>query len=56
MGDDHFGGWTAHGYILCRNGGEMFLWFYKIYNDRKKAGQTGKWIHLIHESRHITQN
>lgn len=46
--------WNAKGYILCRNGGELFMWFYKIYKDRKKARQTGKLCHLIYESTNIS--
>ena len=55
-GSDHFGGWDASGYIVCRNGGEMFLWLYKEYRDRARAGQTGKWDHLVIESSKISDS
>jgi hypothetical protein len=28
----------------------MLFWFYKGYNDKEKARQTGKWEHLFHQS------
>ena len=32
------------------------MWLYKEYNDKKSAGQTGKWQHLIHESSEYHEN
>ena len=26
------------------------MWMYKEYNNKKSAGQTGKWSHLVHET------
>lgn len=26
------------------------MWLYKEYDNKQKAGQTGKWTHLIHQS------
>ena len=34
----------------------MFLWLYKEYRDRARAGQTGKWDHLVIESSHISDS
>lgn len=48
-GSDHYGTWSGDGSIMSKNN-EIFMWFYKEYDDRTKARQTGKWYHLIHES------
>ena len=32
------------------------MWLYKEYNNKKSAGQTGKWQHLIHESLEVQNN
>lgn len=38
-GHDKYGGWTADGYILPRDG-RIFMWFYKEYDDKDYAQQT----------------
>lgn len=48
-GSDHYGDWTAKGYIMARNEGEMFMWLYKVYQDEKLARQTDKWAHLLYQ-------
>ena len=48
-GSDHFGNFEAEGYFLCNEMG-IKVWFMKIYDDRKKAGQTGEWSHLFYIS------
>ena len=32
------------------------MWYYKEYKDKSKAGQTGEWQHLIHESTQLIGN
>lgn len=54
-GSDTFGSWSAEGYILTRYDG-IFVWFYKEYDNKKGAGQTGKWAHLVHESEWLSFN
>lgn len=49
-GSDNYSKFKANGYIVCRNGGEIFVWFYKIYKDKTRAGQVGSHEHLIYES------
>lgn len=48
-GSDHFGSWKAEGnFIMGRF--QPFLWFLKVYDNRRIAGQTGKWYNLLYES------
>ena len=39
-GEDEIGTFYAKGYIVQKKAG-TFLWFFKEYDDRGKAGQTG---------------
>ena len=32
------------------------MWLYKEYYNKAKAGQTGNWSHLIHESTTVQRN
>lgn len=52
-GTDSVGSWKAKGFILCRDEGKIFIWFYKIYDDLERAGQTSDWEHLVYESTKI---
>jgi hypothetical protein len=50
-GEDSVGGWTAYGFIgFSREG--VNLWFAKNYNNKKRAGQTGSWSHLLYEGQY----
>lgn len=55
VGEDQFGKWTAKGFIMAKTP-NMYIWFYKEYNDRAKAGQLDQWKHLIYESTNINTN
>jgi hypothetical protein len=52
-GSDSFGTWGAKGFIVCTSNGKMVYWFYKTYDDRTAARQTGNWEHLFHYSANI---
>lgn len=44
-----YGDWKSYGYILPRkNGKQMFMWLYKVYNDPDVSRQTDLWQHLIY--------
>lgn len=49
-GSDNYSKFKGIGYIVCRNEGEVFTWFYKIYKNKERAGQVGFHEHLIYES------
>lgn len=49
---DSIGRWRGRGYIAINELGTTF-WMLKEYEDRKKAGQNGKWRHLIYEGAQV---
>jgi hypothetical protein len=54
-GKDCFGTWSGDGSIMSKNN-EIFMWFYKDYDDRFRAKQNGRWYDLVHESTSLEGN
>ncbi|KAM3135800.1 hypothetical protein pb186bvf_012053 [Paramecium bursaria] len=53
-GKDQFGSWSASGFISFDD--PIRIQFKKVYDDREKAGQTGKWRDLYYEGEMESQH
>ena len=48
-GSDKLGSWEGLGQYILTKRGPLF-WMLKVYDNKEKAGQTGRWNTLIYES------